>query len=65
MVQVAIDRNRAGQFNLTMANIAKSIVAATSSSRFVEPNYWCDPVAATHFRFTSKSRGTVLSLSRT
>src|SRR5205085_6169914 len=49
-VQVAVDRNRAGQFNLTMANIAKSIVAATSSSRFVDPNYWRDPVSGNGFQ---------------
>jgi len=49
-VQVAVDRNRAGQFNLTMANIAKSVVAATSSSRFVEPNYWRDPVSGNGFQ---------------
>jgi multidrug efflux pump subunit AcrB len=49
-VQVAVDRNRAGQFNLTMANVAKSIVAATSSSRFVDPNYWRDPVSGNGFQ---------------
>lgn len=49
-VQVAVDRNRAGQFNLTMADIAKSMVAATSSSRFVEPNYWRDPVSGNGFQ---------------
>ena len=49
-VQVAVDRNRAGQFNLTMANVAKSVVAATSSSRFVEPNYWRDPVSGNGFQ---------------
>jgi multidrug efflux pump subunit AcrB len=49
-VQVTVDRNRAGQFNLTMADIAKSMVAATSSSRFVEPNYWRDPVSGNGFQ---------------
>ena len=49
-VQVTVDRNRAGQLNLTMANIAKSVVAATSSSRFVEPNYWRDPVSGNGFQ---------------
>src|SRR5260370_8868044 len=44
-VQVAVDRNRAGQFNLTVADVAKSMVAATSSSRFIEPNFWRDPVS--------------------
>jgi multidrug efflux pump subunit AcrB len=49
-VQVLVDRNRAGQLNLTMADIAKSMVAATSSSRFVEPNYWRDPVSGNGFQ---------------
>ena len=49
-VQVTVDRNRAGQLNLTMANVAKSVVAATSSSRFVEPNYWRDPVSGNGFQ---------------
>ncbi|HXF13488.1 MAG TPA: efflux RND transporter permease subunit [Terriglobales bacterium] len=49
-VQVTVDRNRAGQFRLTMANIAKSVVAATSSSRFVDPNYWRDPVSGNGFQ---------------
>ena len=49
-VQVTVDRNRAGQFNLTMADVARSIVTATSSSRFVEPNYWRDPVSGNGFQ---------------
>ncbi|HWC97488.1 MAG TPA: efflux RND transporter permease subunit [Candidatus Sulfopaludibacter sp.] len=49
-VQVAVDRKRAGQFNLTMSDVAKSLVAATSSSRFVEPNYWRDPVSGNAFQ---------------
>ncbi|MBI1786513.1 MAG: efflux RND transporter permease subunit [Acidobacteria bacterium] len=49
-VQVAVDRERAGQFGLTMANVARSLTAATSSSRFVEPNYWRDPVSGNAFQ---------------
>ncbi len=49
-VQVNVDRERAGQFGLTMANVAKSLVTATSSSRFVEPNYWRDPVSGNAFQ---------------
>lgn len=49
-VQVSVDRNRAGQFNLTMSDVAKTIVAATSSSRFVEPNFWRDPVSGNGFQ---------------
>ena len=49
-VQIAVDRNRAGQFNLTVADVAKSVVAATSSSRFVEPNFWRDPASGNGFQ---------------
>ena len=49
-VQVTIDRERAGQFGLTMANVSRSLVAATSSSRFVEPNYWRDPASGNAFQ---------------
>jgi multidrug efflux pump subunit AcrB len=40
---VRIDRERAGQLGLTTDQVARSVVAATSSSRFVTPNYWADP----------------------
>jgi multidrug efflux pump subunit AcrB len=43
VLQVQIDRERAGQLGVTVENIGRSLVAATSSSRFVTPNYWADP----------------------
>ncbi len=49
-VHADIDRNRAGQFGLTMTNIAQSYVAATSSSRFTTPNYWRDPKSGNAFQ---------------
>src|SRR5205085_4009289 len=48
-VQVTVDRNRAGQFGLSMATVAKSLVGATSSSRFIAPNFWRDPVSGNGF----------------
>src|SRR5215469_8407894 len=42
-VEVNIDRQYAGQFGLTMADITNSLIAATGSSRFTSPNYWRDP----------------------
>ena len=41
-VQVNVDRARAAQFGLTPEGIAKSLVAATSSSRFTAKNLWLD-----------------------
>ncbi len=49
-VDVTIDRERAGQYGLTMSDISRSLVAATSSSRFTEPNYWRDPTSGNAFQ---------------
>lgn len=42
-VDINVDRERAGQLGVTVQDVGRSIVAATSSSRFVQPNYWRDP----------------------
>lgn len=42
-VDVNVDRELAGQMGVTVDEIGRSLVAATSSSRFVTPNYWRDP----------------------
>ena len=42
-IDVNVDRERAGQLGVTAAGIGRSFLAATSSSRFVTPNYWADP----------------------
>lgn len=49
-IQVSIDRDRAGQLGMTAAGVARSMVAATSSSRFVSPNYWRDPASGNAFQ---------------
>ena len=49
-VEINVDRDRAGQFGLTMSSVMKSVMAATSSSRFVEANYWRDPVSGNGFQ---------------
>jgi multidrug efflux pump subunit AcrB len=43
VLRVNIDRERAGQLGVTVNQVGRSLVAATSSSRFVTPNYWADP----------------------
>ena len=42
-ININVDRERAGQLGLTTAGVGRSFLAATSSSRFVAPNYWADP----------------------
>jgi multidrug efflux pump subunit AcrB len=41
-VEVRVDREKAGLSGVVPTEIARSLVAATSSSRFVVPNYWPD-----------------------
>ncbi|MDH5576775.1 MAG: efflux RND transporter permease subunit, partial [Nitrospirota bacterium] len=40
---VRVDRMRAGQLGVTAGEVARAVVSATSSTRFVEPIYWRDP----------------------
>jgi multidrug efflux pump subunit AcrB len=42
-IRVDVDRERSGLVGLTPADVSRSLVTATSSSRFVVPNYWADP----------------------
>ena len=49
-LDININRDRAGQFGLTMADVVRSVVPATSSSRFIQPNYWRDPTSGNAFQ---------------
>jgi multidrug efflux pump subunit AcrB len=49
-LDININRERAGQFGLTMSDVVRSVVPATSSSRFTEPNYWRDPNSGNAFQ---------------
>ncbi len=42
-IEVNVDREKAGLAGLTPLDVSRSIVTATSSSRFTVPNYWADP----------------------
>lgn len=42
-LRVNIDRRLAGLAGLSAADVARSLVTATSSSRFILPSYWPDP----------------------
>ena len=41
-VEIKVDREKAGLSGTTVSQVTRSIVTATSSSRFVVPNYWPD-----------------------
>src|SRR5262249_33792032 len=47
---IRFDRKRAGQLNLTIEQVSRSVVAATSSSRFTQPVYWRDPASGTAYQ---------------
>ncbi|MFM9965969.1 MAG: efflux RND transporter permease subunit [Planctomycetaceae bacterium] len=42
-VEIKVDREKAGLSGTSVSQVTRSIVTATSSSRFVVPNYWPDP----------------------
>jgi multidrug efflux pump subunit AcrB len=42
-VAVNVDREQAGVMGVRMSDVSRALVPATSSSRFVVPNYWADP----------------------
>jgi multidrug efflux pump subunit AcrB len=49
-LDITVDRDRAGQFGLTMSDVVHSVTPATSSSRFTQPNYWRDPNSGNAFQ---------------
>jgi multidrug efflux pump subunit AcrB len=49
-IKVNIDRQKADLFYLTVDQIGKSTVAATSSSRFTQPSYWLDKNTGTAYQ---------------
>src|SRR4051812_8469953 len=42
-INVNVDREKAGLAGLEPQDVSRAIMTATSSSRFVVPNYWADP----------------------
>jgi multidrug efflux pump subunit AcrB len=42
-VDIKLDREKAGSSGTTATQVARSVLAATASSRFIVPNYWPDP----------------------
>jgi multidrug efflux pump subunit AcrB len=49
-VSINIDRERAGQLGVTVEQIGRSLASATSSSRFIQPNYWRDPASGVAYQ---------------
>jgi multidrug efflux pump subunit AcrB len=49
-ININIDRERAGQMGVTVDQVGRALVAATSSSRFTQPNYWRDPASGVAYQ---------------
>jgi len=49
-IDIKVDRERAGQLGVTVDQVGRSLVAATSSSRFIQPNYWRDPASGVAYQ---------------
>jgi multidrug efflux pump subunit AcrB len=49
-LNVAVDRERAGLLGVRTVDVARSLVAATSSSRFTQPVYWADPASGVAYQ---------------
>ena len=49
-IDVNVNREMAGQLGVTVEQVGRSLVAATSSSRFVTPNYWRDPATGVGYQ---------------
>ncbi|HEY9684448.1 MAG TPA: efflux RND transporter permease subunit [Oculatellaceae cyanobacterium] len=41
-INVAMDRTRCGQLGVTVSQVGRSLLSATSSSRFLLPSFWAD-----------------------
>jgi multidrug efflux pump subunit AcrB len=49
-LKLNIDRIKAGKLGLTVDQVSKSTTAATSSSRFTQPDYWLDKTTGTAYQ---------------
>ncbi|HRN55179.1 MAG TPA: efflux RND transporter permease subunit [Agriterribacter sp.] len=49
-MEINVNRDLAGQFGLTMLDITRSLVTATSSTRFTDKNLWIDPKSGLVFQ---------------
>jgi len=49
-VEVKVDRERAGESDVTAEELGRSLVPSTSSSRFTVPNFWRDPASGVGYQ---------------
>ncbi len=49
-IKLEMDRLKLSQLGLTVEEVSRAMVAATSSSRFTQPNYWLDRATGTAYQ---------------
>jgi multidrug efflux pump subunit AcrB len=49
-IDVNVNRERAALLGVTMGDVSRSLVPATSSSRFTSPVYWADPASGVAYQ---------------
>lgn len=49
-LQINVDRNLAAQFGISMQDVTRSLVTATSSTRYTDKNLWVDPKSGLVFQ---------------
>ncbi|MDE2485215.1 MAG: efflux RND transporter permease subunit [candidate division NC10 bacterium] len=49
-VDLTVDREHAGWLGITVEQVGRSLAAATSSSRYIQPNYWRDPTSGVAYQ---------------
>jgi multidrug efflux pump subunit AcrB len=49
-IEVRVNRERAGESDVTAEELGRSLVPSTFSSRFTVPNYWRDPASGVAYQ---------------
>ncbi|HZF31607.1 MAG TPA: efflux RND transporter permease subunit [Gammaproteobacteria bacterium] len=60
-LDVNVSRESAGLMGVDMTEVSRSLVSATSSSRFVVPNYWADPNSGVAYQIQVQIPQTAMS----
>jgi len=63
VLDVNVDRERAGILGVSMADVSRSLVTSTSSSRYVVPNYWADANTGVAYQVQVQVPQTLMSSS--
>jgi len=63
ILDVNVDRERAGLLGVSMSDVSRSLVTSTSSSRYVVPNYWADANTGVAYQVQVQIPQTLMSSS--